>query len=203
MKNAIPEREAFSEGFFLNRNVIKVFGEINDSMANTVVSALLYLDFLFKSEKVPRERREINMWINSPGGSVTAGFAIFDAMNFVDCDIRTTCIGMAASMAAFLLSSGTHGKREALPNSTILIHQPLGGASGQTSDILLYAEQIRQTREQLNRIMAANTGRSFEQICVDTDRDNRMTAEEGREYGLIDRVVTGIPKTSAATMKGA
>lgn len=203
MKNAIPEREAFSEGFFLNRNVIKVFGEINDSMANTVVSALLYLDFLFKSEKVPRERREINMWINSPGGSVTAGFAIFDAMNFVDCDIRTTCIGMAASMAAFLLSSGTHGKREALPNSTILIHQPLGGTAGQTSDILLYAEQIRQTREQLNRIMAANTGRSFEQICVDTDRDNRMTAEEGREYGLIDRVVTGIPKMSAATMKGA
>lgn len=203
MKKAIPEREAFSEGFFLNRNVIKVFGEINDSMANTVVSALLYLDFLFKSEKVPRERREINMWINSPGGSVTAGFAIFDAMNFVDCDIRTTCIGMAASMAAFLLSSGTHGKREALPNSTILIHQPLGGTAGQTSDILLYAEQIRQTREQLNRIMAANTGRSFEQICADTDRDNRMTAEEGREYGLIDRVVTGIPKTSAATMKGA
>lgn len=203
MKNAIPEREAFSEDFFLNRNVIKVFGEINDSMANTVVSALLYLDFLFKSEKVPRERREINMWINSPGGSVTAGFAIFDAMNFVDCDIRTTCIGMAASMAAFLLSSGTHGKREALPNSTILIHQPLGGTAGQTSDILLYAEQIRQTREQLNRIMAANTGRSFEQICVDTDRDNRMTAEEGREYGLIDRVVTGIPKMSAATMKGA
>lgn len=203
MKNAIPEREAFSEGFFLNRNVIKVFGEINDSMANTVVSALLYLDFLFKSEKVPRERREINMWINSPGGSVTAGFAIFDAMNFVDCDIRTTCIGMAASMAAFLLSSGTHGKREALPNSTILIHQPLGGTAGQTSDILLYAEQIRQTREQLNRIMAANTGRSFEQICADTDRDNRMTAEEGREYGLIDRVVTGIPKMSAATMKGA
>ncbi len=203
MKNAIPEREAFSEGFFLNRNVIKVFGEINDSMANTVVSALLYLDFLFKSEKVPRERREINMWINSPGGSVTAGFAIFDAMNFVDCDIRTTCIGMAASMAAFLLSSGTHGKREALPNSTILIHQPLGGTAGQTSDILLYAEQIRQTREQLNRIMAANTGRSFEQICVDTDRDNRMTAEEGRAYGLIDRVVTGIPKTSATTMKGA
>lgn len=203
MKNAIPEREAFSEGFFLNRNVIKVFGEINDSMANTVVSALLYLDFLFKSEKVPRERREINMWINSPGGSVTAGFAIFDAMNFVDCDIRTTCIGMAASMAAFLLSSGTHGKREALPNSTILIHQPLGGTAGQTSDILLYAEQIRQTREQLNRIMAANTGRSFEQICIDTDRDNRMTAEEGREYGLIDRVVTGIPKMSAATMKGA
>ncbi len=183
--------------------MIKVFGEINYSMANTVVSALLYLDFLFKSEKVPRERREINMWINSPGGSVTAGFAIFDAMNFVDCDIRTTCIGMAASMAAFLLSSGTHGKREALPNSTILIHQPLGDTAGQTSDILLYAEQIRQTREQLNRIMAANTGRSFGQICVDTDRDNRTTAEEGREYGLIDRVVTGIPKTSAATMKGA
>ena len=191
------QKEKFNEDFFLERNVVKVFGEINDQMANYVVSALLYIDFLFKSENVPRDKREINIWINSPGGSVSAGLAIYDAMNFVDCDIRTTCIGMAASMGAFLLSSGTRGKREALPNSSILIHQPLGGTQGQASDILIYAEQMKQTRELLNTILAGNTGKPIEQIRLDTDRDNRMTAAEAMNYGLIDSVVECPPKAFA------
>ena len=180
----------------LKDRIIFLGGEIDDDTANLVVAQMLFLE-------MEDPDADIMLYINSPGGSITAGMAIYDTMRYLKCEVSTVCVGMAASMAAFLLSSGTHGKREALPNSTILIHQPLGGTAGQTSDILLYAEQIRQTREQLNRIMAANTGRSFEQICADTDRDNRMTAEEGREYGLIDRVVTGIPKMSAATMKGA
>lgn len=189
MKTEKNQREPFSEEFFLARNVIKIFGEINDQMANTVISALLYLDLCFKAEKVPRDKREINIWINSPGGSISAGMAIYDTMNLVDCNIRTTCVGMAASMGAFLLAAGTQGRREALPNSNILIHQPLGGTQGQASDILIYAEQIRETRERLNRILAANTGKPMEQIRIDTDRDNRMTAEEALAYGLVDCIV--------------
>lgn len=185
----IPEREPLSDGFFLNRNVIKLFGEVCDEMANYAISSMLYLNYIFTVEKVPRDQREINIWINSPGGSVSAGLAIYDTMNYIDCDIRTTCVGMATSMGAFLLSAGTHGKREALPHSTVLIHQPLGGTQGQASDILLYAEQIRETREVLNDLFAKHTGRPIEQIRIDTDRDNRMTAYAAREYGLIDRVI--------------
>ncbi len=188
------QREPLSDNFFLSRNMIKLFGPIDDDTANQMISALLYLDAFFKSEHIPRNKREINILINSPGGSVPAGMAIYDTMNFVDCDIRTTCVGMAASMGAFLLSSGTRGKREALPNSSILIHQPLGGTQGQASDIMIYAEQIRRTKHQLNMILSGNTGKPLEQICADTDRDNRMTAEEALAYGLIDRVVDATPK---------
>lgn len=186
---SISDREPLSDGFFLNRNVIKLFGEVCDEMANRAISAMLYLNYIFNLEKVPRSEREINIWINSPGGSVSAGLAIYDTMNFIDCDIRTTCVGMAASMGAFLLSAGTHGKREALPHSTVLIHQPLGGTQGQASDILLYAEQIRETREVLNSLLSKHTGKPIEQIRIDTDRDNRMTATQAAEYGLIDRVI--------------
>ena len=186
---SIADREPLSDGFFLNRNVIKLFGEVCDEMANRAISAMLYLNYIFNLEKVPRSEREINIWINSPGGSVSAGLAIYDTMNFIDCDIRTTCVGMAASMGAFLLSAGTHGKREALPHSTVLIHQPLGGTQGQASDILLYAEQIRETREVLNSLLSKHTGKPIEQIRIDTDRDNRMTAAQAAEYGLIDRVI--------------
>ena len=186
---SISDREPLSDGFFLNRNVIKLFGEVCDEMANCAISAMLYLNYIFNLEKVPRSEREINIWINSPGGSVSAGLAIYDTMNFIDCDIRTTCVGMAASMGAFLLSAGTHGKREALPHSTVLIHQPLGGTQGQASDILLYAEQIRETREVLNSLLSKHTGKPIEQIRIDTDRDNRMTATQAAEYGLIDAVI--------------
>ena len=197
MKNENKNREPLSNAFFLERNVIKIFGEINDATADVVISSLLYLDFMFKSEKVPREKREISIWINSPGGSVTAGMAIYDAMNYVDCDIRTLCVGMAASMGAFLLSSGTRGKREALPNSDIMIHQPLGGTQGQASDILLYADHIRKTREKLNYILARNSDRPIEEIARDTDRDNTMSAEEAVRYGLIDCVRESYPKAFA------
>ncbi len=183
------KREPLCDGFFLDRNVIKITGEITDELANYVISALLYLSSIFETENIPREEREVNIWINSPGGSVSAGLAIYDAMNYIDADIRTTCIGLAASMGAFLLSAGTKGKREALPHSTVLIHQPLGGTRGQASDILLYAEQIKNTREQLNSLLALHTGNSIDRIRIDTDRDNSMNAEQAREYGLIDRVI--------------
>jgi ATP-dependent Clp endopeptidase proteolytic subunit ClpP len=143
----------------------------------------------------------INIWINSPGGSVTAGMAIYDTMNCVDADIRTTCVGMAASMGAFLLSAGTKGKREALPNSEVMIHQPLGGTQGQASDILLYAAQIKDTRERLNTLLALHTGKPIEQIRLDTDRDNRMTAQAACEYGLIDRVIKTPIKASIITLE--
>ncbi len=183
------ERPPLSSDFFLSRNVIKLFGEVTDDMANLVISSLLYLDSCFDAENTPQAEREINLWINSPGGSVSAGLAIYDAMQYVNCDVRTTCIGMAASMGAFLLAAGTPGKREALPHSTVLIHQPLGGTQGQASDILLYAEQIRETRETLNRLLAKNTGRPIEDIRRDTDRDNRMNAEAALDYGIIDRII--------------
>ena len=183
------EKEPLSDEFFLKRNVIKLWGPVTDETANFTISSLLYLDYTFKAQDIPRSEREINIWINSPGGSVSAGLAIYDAMNYVDADIRTTCLGMAASMGAFLLSAGTKGKREALPHSQVLIHQPLGGTQGQASDILLYADQIRAIREQLNTLLAIHTGKPVEQIRIDTDRDNRMSAYAACEYGLIDKVI--------------
>ena len=188
------EQERLSEEFFIENNIITLLGQIDDSVANMICKQLLFLDYRFKKNAVPREQREITMFINSPGGSVTAGLAIYDTMNLVDADIRTVCMGMAASMGAFLLSSGTRGKREALPNSEVLIHQPLGGTQGQASDILNYAESIRRTREQLNTILARNTGKPIETIRIDTDRDNRMTAAEACAYGLVDRVIETVPK---------
>ena len=165
----------------LNDRIIFLSDEVNDATASLVVAQLLFLE-----AKDPD--KDISFYINSPGGSVTAGMAIYDTMNFIKCDVSTICIGMAASMGAFLLSAGTKGKRIALPNSEIMIHQPLGGAKGQASDIKIQAELILRTRDNLNRILAQNTGRSIEEIAKDTERDNFMTAQQALEYGLIDKI---------------
>jgi len=165
----------------LEDRIIFLSGEIDDAVANTVVAQLIYLE-----GKDPG--KDINLYINSPGGSVSAGLAIYDTMNYIKCDVSTICIGLAASMGAFLLSSGARGKRFALPNSEIMIHQPLGGAHGQASDIKIQAEHILRTKAKLNRILAENTGRDIAHIERDTDRDNYMSAEEARLYGLIDKV---------------
>ena len=165
----------------LEDRIIFLSGPIDDNVANTVVAQLLYLE-----GKDPS--KDICLYINSPGGSVSAGLAIYDTMNYIKCDVSTICIGMAASMGAFLLSSGTKGKRYALPNSEIMIHQPLGGAQGQASDIKIQAEHILRTKAKLNRILSENTGNNIAQIERDTDRDNYLSAEEARAYGLIDRV---------------
>ena len=167
----------------LNDRIVFLSDEVNDTTASLVVAQLLFLE-----SQDPD--KDIWFYINSPGGSVSAGLAIYDTMNYIKCDVCTTCIGMAASMGAFLLSSGTKGKRLALPNSEIMIHQPLGGMQGQASDIKIHADHILRTREKLNTILAANTGKPLEVIERDTDRDNFLTAEQAAEYGLIDRVIT-------------
>ena len=165
----------------LEDRIIFLSGEIDDAVANTVVAQLIYLE-----AKDPS--KDISLYINSPGGSVSAGLAIYDTMNYIKCDVSTICIGMAASMGAFLLSSGQKGKRFALPNSEIMIHQPLGGAQGQASDIKIAADHILKTRHKLNTILAQNSGKPLEVIERDTDRDNYLSAQEALEYGLIDRV---------------
>ena len=165
----------------LEERIIFITGEIEDGMANTVVAQLLYLE-------AKDSAKDIDIYINSPGGSVTAGLAIYDTMNFIKCDVKTICVGMAASMAAFLLSSGTKGKRFALPSSEIMIHQPLGGAQGQASDIKIQAEHILKLKKKLNTVLAANTGKPIEVIEKDTDRDNYLSAEEALRYGLIDKI---------------
>lgn len=165
----------------LEERIIFITGEINDALANTVVAQLLYLE-------AKDSTKDIDMYINSPGGSVTAGLAIYDTMNFIKCGVSTICIGMAASMAAFLLSSGEKGKRFALPSSEIMIHQPLGGAQGQASDIKIQAEHILSIKKRLNEILAKNTGKPVERIEIDTDRDNYLTAEDALSYGLIDKI---------------
>ena len=167
----------------LNDRVIVLSDEVNDTTASLVVAQMLYLE-------AQDPDKDISFYINSPGGSVTAGMAIYDTMNYIKCDVSTICIGMAASMGAFLLSSGAKGKRFALPNSEIMIHQPLGGAKGQASDIKIQADLILRTRDTLNRILAENTGKSIEQVAKDTDRDYFMTAPEALEYGLVDKVLT-------------
>ena len=165
----------------LEDRIIFLTGEIDDAVANTVVAQLIYLE-----AKDPS--KDISLYINSPGGSVSAGLAIYDTMNYIKCDVSTICIGMAASMGAFLLSSGQKGKRYALPNSEIMIHQPLGGAQGQASDIKIAADHILKTRHKLNTILAQNSGKPLEVIERDTDRDNYLSAQEALEYGLIDKV---------------
>ncbi len=167
----------------LKDRIIFIGDEITDATASVVVAELLFLE----SEDPDKD---IHIYINSPGGSVTAGMAIYDTMNYIKPDVSTICVGMAASMGAFLLSAGAKGKRYALPNSEIMIHQPLGGAKGQASDIKIQADLILKTRDRLNRILSANTGKPLEQIEKDTDRDNFMTADEAKEYGLIDEVMT-------------
>ena len=165
----------------LNDRIIFLSDEVNDTTASLVVAQMLFLE-------AQDPDKDISFYINSPGGSVTAGMAIYDTMNYIKCDVSTICIGMAASMGAFLLSSGTKGKRIALPNSEIMIHQPLGGARGQATDIKIQADLILRTRENLNKILAENTGKSIEEIARDTERDNYMTAEEALEYGLVDKI---------------
>ena len=167
----------------LEDRVIFLTGEINDAVADTVVAQLIFLE-----AKDPN--KDICLYINSPGGSVTAGLAIYDTMNYIKCDVSTICIGLAASMGAFLLSSGAKGKRYALPNSEIMIHQPLGGAQGQASDIKIQAEHILKTKHRLNSILAFNSGKPIEQVEKDTDRDNYLSAQEAKEYGLIDEILT-------------
>ena len=165
----------------LEDRIIFLSGEIDDAVANTVVAQLIYLE-----AKDPQ--KDISLYINSPGGSVSAGLAIYDTMNYIKCDVSTICIGMAASMGAFLLSSGAKGKRFALPNSEMMIHQPLGGAQGQASDIKIAAEHILRTKQKLNEILAKNSGKPLSEIERDTDRDNYLSASEAQEYGLIDKV---------------
>jgi ATP-dependent Clp protease protease subunit len=157
-------------------------GEVNDASASVVIAQMLYLEGQDPD-------KDINFYINSPGGSVSAGMAIYDTMQYIKCDVSTICMGMAASMGAFLLSAGAKGKRLALPNSEIMIHQPLGGAQGQATEILIAAKHIERTRANLNRILSENTGKSLEEIERDTERDNFMTAQEAMEYGLVDKVI--------------
>ncbi len=166
----------------LRERIIFLGDEVNDTTASLVVAQMLFLE----SED---PNKDINLYINSPGGSVTAGMAIYDTMNYVKCDVSTICMGLAASMGAFLLSSGAKGKRLALPNAEIMIHQPSGGAKGQATEIQIVAENILKTKKKLNEILAANTGQSVEKITEDTERDNFMSAEEALQYGLIDRVI--------------
>ncbi|MGI5989202.1 MAG: ATP-dependent Clp endopeptidase proteolytic subunit ClpP [Lachnospiraceae bacterium] len=166
----------------LKDRIIFLDGEVNDSSASVIVAELLFLE-------AEDPDKDISLYINSPGGSVTAGFAIYDTMQYIKCDVSTICVGLAASMGAFLLAGGTKGKRLALPNSEIMIHQPSGGVQGKETDIRIVAKNIEETRERLNRILAANTGKPIEQINEDTERDNYMTAQQAKEYGLIDNVV--------------
>ena len=156
--------------------------EIDEHVSNLVVAQLLFLD-------AEDSDKDINLYINSPGGSVTAGMAIYDTVNYIRADVSTICVGMAASMGAFLLSSGTKGKRFALPNAEVMIHQPLGGAQGQASDVMIHADWIMKTKEKMNRILSENTGKDISLIEQDTDRDKFMSADEAKEYGLIDEVI--------------
>ena len=166
----------------LQDRIIMLSNEVNDDIASLIVSQLLFLE-----SQDPT--KDIHLYINSPGGSVTAGMAIYDTMKYIKCDVEVTCIGMAASMGAFLLSSGTKGKRYALPNAEIMIHQPLGGAQGQATEIQIAAEHILKTKKKLNEILASNSGQPLEVVEADTDRDNWMTAKEAQKYGLIDKVI--------------
>ncbi|MBQ6093693.1 MAG: ATP-dependent Clp endopeptidase proteolytic subunit ClpP [Clostridia bacterium] len=166
----------------LNDRIVVLSDEVNDATASLVVAQLLFLE----SQDA---EKDISFYINSPGGSVSAGLAIYDTMQYIKCDVSTICMGLAASMGAFLLSSGAKGKRFALPNSEIMIHQPSGGAQGQATEIEIVAKHILRTKEKLNRILAENTGKPIEQIAIDTDRDNFMSAQEALEYGLVDRIL--------------
>ena len=166
----------------LNDRIVFLSDEVNDVTASLVVAQLLYLE-------AQDPDKDISLYINSPGGSITSGMAIYDTMNFIKCDVSTICVGMAASMGAFLLAAGTPGKRYALPNSEIMIHQPLGGAQGQASDIQIQAEHILKIKKKLNTILAEKTGKALEEIERDTDRDNWLSADEAKAYGLIDKVI--------------
>ena len=167
----------------LKERIIFLGEEVTDASASVIIAQLLFLEG-------EDPEKDIHLYINSPGGSVSAGLAIYDTMQYIKCDVSTICIGMAASMGAFLLSGGAQGKRYALPNAEIMIHQPLGGAQGQATEIKIAAEHILKTRDRLNRMLAQNTGQSLEKIEIDTERDNFMSAQEAKEYGLVDEVIT-------------
>lgn len=167
----------------LNDRIIMLTEEVNSASASVVVAQLLYLE-------AQDPTKDISLYINSPGGSVTDGMSIYDTMNYIKCDVSTICMGMAASMGAFLLAAGTKGKRYSLPNSDIMIHQPSGGAQGQATDMLIHTQHIIQTKKKLNEILAANTGQPYDVIAQDTERDNFMTAEQALQYGLIDKVIS-------------
>lgn len=181
-KTGLGERSYDIYSRLLNDRIVFLSDEVNDVTASLVVAQLLYLE-------AQDPEKDISLYINSPGGSITAGMAIYDTMNFIKCDVSTICIGMAASMGAFLLAAGAKGKRFALPNSEVMIHQPLGGAQGQASDIKIQAEHILKIRKKLNAILAEKTGKSIKEIERDTDRDNWLDAEAAMEYGLIDKVI--------------
>ena len=166
----------------LNDRIIMLSEEVNSTTASLVVAQMLYLE-------AQDPDKDIQFYINSPGGSVTDGMAIYDTMQYIKCDVSTICVGMAASMGAFLLSSGTKGKRIALPNAEIMIHQPLGGTQGQATDMQIHVERMLKIKQRLNEILAENTGKPYEQVCADTERDNFMTAEQAQAYGLIDKVI--------------
>ncbi|MDD6937833.1 MAG: ATP-dependent Clp endopeptidase proteolytic subunit ClpP [Eubacteriales bacterium] len=166
----------------LKDRIIFLGGEVTDDEANLIVAQMLFLE-------ADDPDKDISLYINSPGGSITAGMAIYDTMQYIRCDVSTICIGMAASMGAFLLAAGAKGKRRALPNGEILIHQPLGGARGQATEVAIHAEQLIKTREKMNKILAERTGQTVEQIALDTERDHYMTAEEALNYGLIDEII--------------
>lgn len=176
----------------LKENVIFLVGQVEDHMANLIVAQMLFLE-------AENPEKDIFLYINSPGGSVTAGMAIYDTMKFIKPDVSTVCIGQAASMGAFLLSGGTKGKRYCLPNSRVMIHQPLGGFQGQASDFEIHAKEILSIKEKLNRLMAEHTGQDYEKVAHDTDRDNFLSAMEAKEYGLVDQVLTN--RSDAATSK--
>ena len=181
--NSDVERHYDIFSLLLKERIIMLSGEINDEVATLVVSQLLYLSSI-------DSKKDISIYINSPGGSVTSGMAIYDTMQLISNDVRTICVGMAASMGAFLLAGGTKGKRYALPNSEIMIHQPLGGAKGQVTDIEILTKRLLQTKKNMNKILAENTNQDEKKIELDTERDNFMTAYEAKEYGLIDKVIT-------------
>ena len=184
-KSSMGERAYDIYSRLLKNRIILLSGEIDDDVANVIIAQLLYLDSI--------NQEDISLYINSPGGSITSGMAIYDTMNFIKSDVSTTCVGMCASMAAFLLSCGQAGKRYCLPNSEVMIHQPLGGASGQATEIKIAAEHILKTKKKLNEILAKNTGKSIKQIENDTDRDNYLTADDAKNYGLVDKILTTTP----------
>ena len=166
----------------LNDRIIVLSDEVNDATASVIVAQLLYLEG-------QDPEKDISFYINSPGGSVSAGLAIYDTMQYIKCDVSTICMGMAASMGAFLLSSGTKGKRYILPNAEVMIHQPSGGAQGQATEILIAADHIQRTKQRLNKILSENTGKPIEQVAIDTERDNWLTAEDALEYGIVDKIL--------------
>ena len=178
----------------LKENVIFLVGQVEDHMANLIVAQLLFLE-------AENPEKDISLYINSPGGSVTAGMAIYDTMNFIKPNVSTVCIGQAASMGAFLLSAGEKGKRYCLPNSRVMIHQPLGGFQGQASDFEIHAKEILSIKEKMNRLMAQHTGQEYEKVAQDTDRDNFLSATDAVDYGLVDQVLSSRPDTNQADTK--